>query len=316
MNKQKRMFNNIIKLNNELEPAATYKRHEIMKTTIITKELNALEWNELRDYMQNCIEESMKVLDSHDAEHLMWYEDCEMEEYFTEWTEIWDGDNLIGEGLDTIAHQFVLNDDTRIDFESAFEGARDAAFNEVMESIGEEIESFYEDFEGFEELPFGEDDEEFEWNGEIEGYTRIGENNSQNTVFLEGKYEELYYAIYNSKQNGLNTNAFAAWIGATACASAESTEYCDWTSIYYKKNEQEPSNQLSQEDIKTLYEYEPYPEEDPRSTDLVKWIENGEYNSCFYTEDGKRLFKIKENPEDDSSWIVVYLDEEGRYWRY
>lgn len=52
---------------------------------------------------------------------------------FHEWTEIWDDDVKVGEGLDTIAHKFVLNDDTRADFEHAFEQARDAAYEEAEE---------------------------------------------------------------------------------------------------------------------------------------------------------------------------------------
>ena len=211
-----------------------------MKTNIITKNISSLEFIELRDFMQNCIEDSMKSLDSHDCEKIMWYEDCGMEDYFTMWQEIYDElGTKIGEGLDTIAHEFILNDDTRADFENAFEQARENAFESVMEDLGEEIEDFYEnDFEGFDELEYQENDEDGnEWDGEVEGYERIGWNNTNSTEFLDSSLEKLYFCIYNNMRNGLSADAFAAWAGATAMAYAESTEYCDWSAIYYKEKE-------------------------------------------------------------------------------
>jgi len=99
---------------------------------IISNNINGFQFNELRDYMQNCIEESIAALDSSDTEHIEWYKDCEMEDYFAEWQEIWDGDTKIGEGLDTLTHKFVLNDDTRDDFERAFEEARDEAYENKL----------------------------------------------------------------------------------------------------------------------------------------------------------------------------------------
>lgn len=103
-----------------------------MKTTIITDIISTMQFIELRDYMQNLISESMKALDSHDAKSVMWYRDCSLDDYFTEWQEIWDGDVKVGEGIGTIAHKFVLNDDTRADFERAFEEAREAAYEEYV----------------------------------------------------------------------------------------------------------------------------------------------------------------------------------------
>jgi len=106
----------------------------------------SLQFIELKDFMQNCIEESINALrgisNEYYAEHLVWYEDCKMDDYFNEWTEIWDDEEneKVGEGLDTIAHKFVLNDNTRADFESAFEQARDAAFKAATKELAEEIE--------------------------------------------------------------------------------------------------------------------------------------------------------------------------------
>lgn len=104
-------------------------------TNIITENINGIEFQELRDYMQSMVYESMKAIDPHDIESLEWYEDCSMTEYFHEWMEIWNEDEKVGDGIDTIAHKFVLNDDTRSDFEIAFEHARDDAFEEYMEGL-------------------------------------------------------------------------------------------------------------------------------------------------------------------------------------
>ena len=118
------------------------KWQKIMKT-IIDKNISSLEFIELRDYMQMAIHESLVMAGK---EHIMWYEDCTMEDYFTMWQEIYDElGTKIGEGLDTIAHEFILNDDTRADFESAFEEARDAAFEERIKDIIEEVEEYEQD---------------------------------------------------------------------------------------------------------------------------------------------------------------------------
>lgn len=108
---------------------------------IITENINSFLFIELRDCMQDMIKESMKALDFQQAEHLAWYKDCTMNDYFSEWTEIWnDDDELVGEGIDTIAHKFVLNDDTRADFENAFDQARDNAYTSIMAEIAESEE--------------------------------------------------------------------------------------------------------------------------------------------------------------------------------
>ena len=195
-----------------------------MTTSIITSNINALQYNELRDFMQNLIEESMKALDSHDAEHLMWYENCTMNDYFTMWTEIWNDDELVGEGLDTIAHKFVLNDDTQADFDNAFEEARDEAFKAVMSEIGEEIinaEGTMDDIEH-------EEDEE--WNGEVEGYDRIGSDEELQTEFFG--YHDMYNTILGIVgAPPMTVDQFAIWAGATAAWRSNE----GWPVIYYKK---------------------------------------------------------------------------------
>jgi hypothetical protein len=122
---------------NQLKPK-TRKGTEIMKTNIIKENINNLEFIELRDWMKNMLEDSMKAIDKHDAESQSWYKDCTMDEYFgSMWEEIWDDGIKVGEGLDTIAHKFVLNDDTRSDFEDAFGQALDAAYNSVIDDIAD-----------------------------------------------------------------------------------------------------------------------------------------------------------------------------------
>ena len=101
-----------------------------MNNNIVKERINSLQFIELRDYMQRMIYESIL---SYNYEDRSWFKDCTMEEYVQEWQEIWYEDEKVGEGIDTIAHQFVLNDDTRTDFENAFEQARDAAYEEAME---------------------------------------------------------------------------------------------------------------------------------------------------------------------------------------
>lgn len=99
---------------------------------IIEKNISTLEFIELRNFMQSCINESLHCL-AFNPEDIEWYKDCSMDDYFTEWTELWDDSgSKIGEGLDTIAHTFILNDDTRADFEKAFVQARDNAYNDYM----------------------------------------------------------------------------------------------------------------------------------------------------------------------------------------
>lgn len=104
-----------------------------MKTNnnnIIAKKLTSLEFNELSDYMQQMIHESILAYIYQDKSC---FKDCSMEDYFQVWTEIWDEDVKVGDGLDTIRHKFVLNEDTRDDFIEAFQLARDAAYEDATE---------------------------------------------------------------------------------------------------------------------------------------------------------------------------------------
>lgn len=197
-----------------------------MKTYIIIENINTILHNELRDFMQNAIHESMNALDSHDA-NILWYEDCTMDEYFAEWTEIWDEDEneRIGDGIDTIAHKFVLNDDTRPDFENAFEQARDTAFEEYMKKLGDEIvnaEGTLEDIEH----------EEEDWNGELEGYERIGTDEEFQTDFHDHGLYNTILRIVGAPP--MTVTQYAIWMGATAVWQSKE-EWCD---IYYKRKEQ------------------------------------------------------------------------------
>ena len=115
---------------------------------IINKNISSLEFIELREEMQEMVEQSMKALDSHNGEYLMWFKDCAMDDYFHEWAEICDEYGIkIGEGIVTIAHEFILNDDTRSDFEAAFEQARDSAIEQRIKEIAEEVEEYESDEE-------------------------------------------------------------------------------------------------------------------------------------------------------------------------
>ena len=103
---------------------------------VINSNISALSFNELRDFMRRLVYESLVSLDglSNKETLVELYETCSMDNYFTEWDLIWDDDgNLIGEGLDTISSNFILNDNTRADFEKAFNQARNAAISEYKE---------------------------------------------------------------------------------------------------------------------------------------------------------------------------------------
>ena len=208
-----------------------------MKTTIITNNINGQQFNELRDFMQNIIRESMNALDSHDAESILWYEDCTMYGYFTEWTEICDEDEdeRIGDGIDTIARKFVLNDDTRADFENAFEQARDAAFEEYMKKGLEEIKNT-------DDCDWQEMDAD---NIDKSDFVRVGYASEKEYNF--GDSTALFYAIYRAFGIDPKTDMegdeesdidpitfptdFARWLGAVAFSEQDGTE------TFYKKNE-------------------------------------------------------------------------------
>lgn len=141
---------------------------------IITKNISALEFIELRDYMRNCLDESIKCVNDSLA-HISWYETCEMEDYFAQWQEIWDEDDTyIGDGLDTISNKFVINEDTREDFVNAFNDARDEAYEEAYKDFSEDVHDQVTEYE-----PYPEDDPR---SYDLEKWASDGEYNS---VFID-----------------------------------------------------------------------------------------------------------------------------------
>lgn len=120
-----------------------------MRNDIITENINGFQFNELKETMKRMIEESIACLPCNDKKdylsHLAWYKDCEMDDYLYELQEIWDENEKVGEGLNTIAHDFVLNDNTRANFLLAFEQARDEAYEAALEEIADlrGIKQFY-----------------------------------------------------------------------------------------------------------------------------------------------------------------------------
>lgn len=99
-----------------------------MKKTITTA-LSSTEYNELLDMMKTCIQESISV---YSEDSMEWLKECEFEDYFYELIEMYDDcGNRIGEGLETISYSVVLNDETRRDFQLAFNTAREEAFEEI-----------------------------------------------------------------------------------------------------------------------------------------------------------------------------------------
>lgn len=231
-----------------------------MKNDIITKNINRSQFNELRDFMQNCIEESINALrgisNEYYAEHLVWYEDCEMEDYFVEWTEIWDDDENkeVGKGLNTIAHYFVLNDENRADFESAFEEARDAAFEEAIKELAEEIE----DYETDEEMRIIEiddsvsEDEQASIDNDIYTHSEAVashindavsklEKDGYKQVFFDSNSDSdlnnnVLYKVYD--EYSIELRKIARWFGATVCLYYQgSTDDFDYQYQYFKKNQ-------------------------------------------------------------------------------
>lgn len=224
-----------------------------MNTNIVTENFNGLLFNELRDYMQARIYESMKALNAHNSDHLDWYEGCTMEDYFQEWIEIWnDEDEKVGEGIDTIAHKFVLNDDTRADFESAFNEAKDKAIDEYIESIQDEISDYAEehDFEKSiclddevtdaerEEFPHCTDSElissridEARSRLESEEYKQIVVDND-NLIEFDSPFAQ---DVYDKNTCNLTAEQIAKWFGATVMIHYQGSNYFDYEDIYFKK---------------------------------------------------------------------------------
>ena len=233
---------------------------------IIVKNISSLEFIELRDCMQNCIRESIIALGSDDKEGIMWYEDCGMEDYFKEWMEIWAEDEYvkIGDGLETIDHKFVLNDDTRADFESAFEQARDAAFEERISEIVEEVEEYEPEGE-IEVIKIDNsltDEEKSLLKKQEEGLKEsdeaeilyepsdfIADRIDEICDKLKGRgYKELAYDSYMNYEfyveNGLckrlvdegcSVEQVAAWLGASIVVNYQGSDAFDYQMTWFKK---------------------------------------------------------------------------------
>lgn len=221
-----------------------------MTKSIITENITAIQYNELREFMQNCIKESINSLDSHDVEHIAWYEDCSMDDYFTMWTEIWDNDTMVGEGLDTIAHKFILNDDTRSDFENAFKEARDAAYEEKMEEIAEEIEEMEDcDFQTIDiDDEVNEEEQRLIDNNtytlnevvashineacsklEKEGYKMVVSDSDETTIFENTSF------CYNLIEKNVSVDKLAKWLGAEVLVNYQGSDNFDYMKHYFKK---------------------------------------------------------------------------------
>lgn len=103
---------------------------------IITTSIPAIDFDDVRNYFANCLSESIAALDSEDFEHLEWYENCDIDDYFVEKQQLWsDEGEYLGEGFSMIFAKIVLNDDTREDLERAFEEARDSEYESALESF-------------------------------------------------------------------------------------------------------------------------------------------------------------------------------------
>lgn len=234
---------------------------------IISENINDFQFIELCEFMQEMIEQSMNALDSHDAEHLMWYEDCSMTDYFHEWTEIWNDDGEpVGEGIDTVAHSFVLNDSTRADFEVAFEQARDNAFERIIKAIAEEVEEYEEDiYNPIESIDLDDsltEDEERLLEADAEyikaagdeaeitytpsmfiadhinnacdglekrGYKKIACDSSNDLIFF--LCEEFCNRLI---EEGCSVEKIAEWLGATVVVTYQGADAFDYQKTWYK----------------------------------------------------------------------------------
>lgn len=229
---------------------ACCKEHERINnnTTIITRELNALEFDELRDYMNMCIRQS--IFDYNDQDK-SWFKDCTMDEYFVEYQDIYDDDVKVGIGLDTISHKFVLNDETQADFERAFWEARDKAYEEAIQDAIDEIED--DDDDDIEVIELDDSISEKEQDLidrrvigrmsiisdridaecsklEHQGYTRVAYDSDELLEFGNPFADDILEAGYN-----ITTDKIAKYLGATVKVAYQGSEEFDYVNIYYKK---------------------------------------------------------------------------------
>lgn len=97
---------------------------------IIDSRMSGFERVKLISAMQDMLTESIFTCPPEDR---AWYKDCTMEDYFT-WQEIYDDNGeFLGEGLDVISAAYIINDETKADFEECFEQARDEAIKNTKE---------------------------------------------------------------------------------------------------------------------------------------------------------------------------------------
>lgn len=169
---------------------------------IIVTDITPFQYEELKNFMRNCIRESMQCVD--DLASIDWYRTCSMGEYFTEWSEIWDEeDNLIGEGLDAISHKFVINDETRSTFENAFEDARDEAFEDGYCDFSEKLYGMVSGFTPYpEEDPRSYDCEAWLTDGEPETVF-IDENGKHYYKIKEDFNEDSSWIVISFDDDGL-----------------------------------------------------------------------------------------------------------------
>lgn len=227
---------------------------------IITKNINGLQFNELKSTMQRMIEESIATLACNGGyndkdyylDHLSWYKDCKIEDYFRGgFEEIFDADgNKVGEGINTIAHSFVLNDDTRADFESAFEQARDDAYEARLKEIAEEIKNIDDDEIEYIEIDDTLNEEEIDdiergccSKGEVlenrvseacemiekKGGVRIAIDNDTLLEFNNDILDEIYDIVGQAF-----IRQIAIWSGANVCVHYQGAEYFDYEYDFYK----------------------------------------------------------------------------------
>ena len=91
---------------------------------IVEKKLNSFERVELQDMMIDMLQESY---DTCPDDSKSFYDDCQFDDYFDfgrGLQEIWNEDEKIGEGIICGSTAYILNDETRPDFEELFEIAR------------------------------------------------------------------------------------------------------------------------------------------------------------------------------------------------
>jgi hypothetical protein len=144
-------------------------------------------------------------------------------------------DEKVGEGLNTISHSFVLNDNTRADFESAFEQARDEAFEARLKEIAEEIEGIEDD--DIKDIEIDNDGSEEEIGSRIsEASDAIEKQGGISVAYdsdnvLDFRFD-LLQEIYETGCN-LSCRQIAAWAGANVCIRYQGNDPFDYVYDFY-----------------------------------------------------------------------------------